>query len=385
MTHIPEYTRNHELFTHFYGLQGSFAGHLAARPDLLRAWLDSLPPREPESAESARTIRFWRTARLSSARRRELSELVARVQSDEAEAAALAAWLLVSVPVCTFFEMAAARVCAAPALGAEAGDCHRQLLELRETLFLANYGLAKAAAKRRRPQDYADMLGAASDGLLDAIDRYVPDGRAARFAYFAGYWIRYHMARQFQKSGSVVSFPVNQHRIGRRIHRYLASREPEEAPPSPEEVCQELRLGRAAYFWQQQRPQVVSLHGSGTAGPEAPAMELRLCDPAPEPADRLEQAEIADRLRLLLRAQAGPAARLMLAYVHGVGPLADAAEDYLASLQDLARTRLAGGNPDGVNAGSSDGGNAFSGEGCWEHGGAQNYPGKEYQASATTG
>ncbi len=341
MAQLPDYTRNHEFFTRFYGLQGCFAGHLAARPGLLRAWLEALPPREPEAAESARAVRIWRTARLSSARRRELSGLVMRAEARADEAAPLAVWLLASVPVCTFLEMAAASGSAAPALEAEAGDCHRRLLELRETLFLANYGLAKAAAKRRRPQDYAEMLGAASDGLLDAIDRYVPDGRAARFAYFAGYWIRYHMARQFQKSGSVVSFPVNQHRIGRRIHRYLASREPDDAPPSPAEVCQELRLGRAAYFWQQQRPQVVSLHGPGIAGPEAPAMELRLCDPAPEPADLLEQAEIAERLRDLLHAQAGPAARLMLAYVHGVGPLADAAEDYLASLQDLARTRLA--------------------------------------------
>jgi DNA-directed RNA polymerase specialized sigma subunit len=343
MTYPPDYTRNHERFTHFYGLQGCFAGHLAARPGLLKAWLQALPPREPEAAESARAVRFWRTARLSSARRRELSDLVTRAEGPAAEAVPLALWLLASVPVCTFFEMAAAQDPAATGLGAEARDCHRQLLELRETLFLANYGLAKAAAKRRRSQDYAEMLGAASDGLLDAIDRYVPDGRAARFAYFAGYWIRYHMARQFQKSGSVVSFPVNQHRIGRRIHRYLASREPEARPPSPEEVCQELQLGRAAYFWQQQRPQVISLHGSSSASPEAPAMELRLCDPAPEPADLLEQAEIADRLRLLLRAQAGPAARLMLAYVHGVGPLADAAEDYLASLQEIARARLAGG------------------------------------------
>jgi DNA-directed RNA polymerase specialized sigma subunit len=340
MTQLPDYTRNHELFTRFYALQGCFTDHLAARPGLLRAWLEALPPREPDAAESAPAVRIWRTARLSSARRRELSCLVMRAEARPDEAAPLALWLLVSVPVCTLLEMAAAPGLEAPVLGAEAGDCHRRLLELRETLFLANYGLAKAAAKRRRPQDYAEMLGAASDGLLDAIDRYVPDGRAARFAYFAGYWIRYHMARQFQKSGSVVSFPVNQHRIGRRIRRFLANREANVAPPSPAELCQELQLGRAAYFWQQQRPQVVSLHGSASAEPEAPAMELRLCDPAPEPADLLEQAEIAERLRELLHAQAGPAARLMLAYVHGVGPLADAAEDYLASLQDLARSRL---------------------------------------------
>jgi len=385
MTQLPEYTRNHELFTRFYALQGCFAGHLAARPALLRAWLEALPQREPEAADSVRTVRIWRTARLSSARRRELSGLVMRAEARADETEPLALWLLLSVPVCTFLEMAAASGFAAAALGAEAGDCHRRLLELRETLFLANYGLAKAAAKRRRPQDYAEMLGAASDGLLDAIDRYVPDGRAARFAYFAGYWIRYHMARQFQKSGSVVSFPVNQHRIGRRIRRYLASREPDDAPPTPAEVCQELQLGRAAYFWQQQRPQVVSLHGSANAGSEAPAMELRLCDPAPEPADLLEQAEIAEHLRELLHAQAGPAARLMLAYVHGVGPLADAAEDYLASLQDLARSRLAGGRPDDAHAASSDGGSAFPGLGCDEHGGAEKFDKKEYQASVTTG
>jgi len=342
MTHLPSYARNHELFTDFYSLQSCFAGHLAARPRLIRAWLESLPSREPEAGEPAQSARSWRTARLSSARRRELFSLVVRAEGSAAESAPLALWLLVSVPVCTYFEIAATDRPGSPALGSAAGDCHRQLLELRETLFLTNYGLAKAAAKRRGPRDYAEMLSAASDGLLDAIDRYVPDSRAARFAYFAGYWIRYHMARQFQKTGSVVSFPVNQHRIGRRIDRYLAARKPGENPPSPEEVCQELQLGRAAYYWQQRRPQVVSLHGREGAGPEAPPMELRLCDPGPEPDALVEQAEIADCLRRLLRAQAAPAIRLMLAYTHGVGALADTAEEYLASLQELALARLKG-------------------------------------------
>src|SRR5476649_958129 len=120
MTCLPDYTRNHERFTHFYGLQGCFAGHLAARPGLLKAWLQALPPREPEAAESARAVRFWRTARLSSARRRELSDLVTRAEGPAAEAAPLALWLLASVPVCTFFEMAAAQRSTAPALEAEA-------------------------------------------------------------------------------------------------------------------------------------------------------------------------------------------------------------------------------------------------------------------------
>jgi hypothetical protein len=364
MTPTPAYARNYELFTDFYEVQSGFVRHLAAQPGRVRAWLDGLPPREPEAGEAVRAAKSWRTARLSSARRRELAALVVRAEGSAAETAPLALWLLISVPVCTYFEMAAAEGPGAPALTAAAGDCHRRLLELRETIFLANYGLAKAAAKRRRAQDYAEMLSAASDGLLDAIDRYVPDGRAARFAYFAGYWIRYHMARQFQKTGCVVSFPVNQHRIGRRIDRYLASRAPGSAPPTAEEVCQELRLGRAAYRWQQRRPQLVSLHGPEGAGPEAPAMELRLCDPAPEPDDLLEQGEIAARLRHLLRGQASPAIRLMLAYLHAVGSLADAAEEHLAHLEDLGRARLAGGRPDGSKATSSDGGKAQRGVGC---------------------
>jgi hypothetical protein len=112
----------------------------------------------------------------------------------------------------------------------------------------------------------------------------------------------------------------------------------------------------AAYFWQPQRPRVVSLHGPEGAAGEAPAMELVLCDPAPEPAAEIERAEIAERLRLLVAAHAAPDARLMLAYAHGVGVLADAAEDYLAALLDLARARLAGAASEGVKAICSSGG-----------------------------
>jgi hypothetical protein len=85
-------------------------------------------------------------------------------------------------------------------------------------------------------------------------------------------------------------------------------------------------------------------------------MELVLCDPAPEPAAEIERAEIAERLRRLVAAQAAPDTRLMLAYAHGVGILADAAEDCLAALHELARARLAGSAPEGVKAISSRGG-----------------------------
>ncbi len=353
MISVPTYAQNDSLFADFYSFQRCLAGHLATQPALIRAWREALPPRDPEVGRPSQAARSWRTARLSAARRRELDGLLAQAEAS-ATTAPLAAWLLASVPVRTYFEMVVAGA-PAEALPAGAGECHRRLLELRETLFLGNYGLAKAAARRRGLQDYGDMLAAASDGLLDAIDRYVPGPQAARFAYFAGYWIRYHMARHFQKSGSVVSFPVNQHRIGRRIDRYLAARSPGDRAPSAHELCHELRLGHAAYFWQQQRPRVVSLHSPEGAPGEAPAMELILCDPSPEPAAEIERAEIAERLRRLVAAQAGPDTRLMLAYAHGVGALADAAEDYLAALCDLALARLEGAAPDGGRVISSDG------------------------------
>ena len=342
MNSAPTYTENQELFACFYDLQGRFASCLAAKPGMLRAWLEALPPRDPEVREPSESVRTWRTARLSAARRRELHRLIVRAEGPGAESRTLAGWLLAAVPVRTFFEMAAVEASGARLSDPASDECHRRLLELRETLFLSNYGLAKAAAKRRSRQGYPEMLSAASDGLLDAIDRYVPGCQAARFAHFAGFWIRYHMARHFQKTGSLISFPVHQHRIARRIDRYLANRESCDTPPSADEVCRELQLGRAAYLWQQCRPKVVSLHGAEGPGAEPPAMELRLCDPAPEPDDHMEQAEIAARLHAMLRAHAGPATRVMLAFSHGIGGLAEAAEDYLAFLEEMALERLAG-------------------------------------------
>lgn len=348
MSSLPTYAQNHELFADFYSLQGDFAGRLSAHPGLIRGWLEALPPRKPEAAESpgntrsAEAARSWRTIALSSERRRELFTLIVRAEAPPLETVALADWLLAAVPVRTFFDIAATARPSLNALDSAADDCHGRLVRLRETLFLTNYGLAKAAARRLYRQDYGEMLSAASCGLLDAIDRYVPGAKAARFGHFAGYWIRYHLVRQSQKHGSLVSFPVNQHRIRRRIDRYLAARQASALPPpSTAELCADLQLGRAAYYCQQQRPCVVSLHAPTGPEPDATAMENCLCDPAPEPGAILEDAEIADRLRHLLEAHAEPATRLMLAYTHSVGTLADAAEDYLAGLHATAWDRLA--------------------------------------------
>jgi DNA-directed RNA polymerase specialized sigma subunit len=356
MSSIPSYARNRELFAEFYNLQSDFAACLSRHPGLVRGWLDALPPRKPEAIETAGKARSWRTVSLSSARRRELLALIAQAETPRLDASSLAGWLLAAVPVRTFFDIAASARPSLDAMDPAAEECHCRLVRLRETLFLTNYGLAKAAARRLYRQDYGDMLSAASCGLLDAIDRYVPGTKAARFGHFAGYWIRYHLVRQSQKNGSLVSFPVNQHRIRRRIDRYLAGRRANELPPpSPAELCADLKLGRAAFYWQQQRPCVVSLHAPSGPEPEAIAMENCLCDPAPEPDAVLERAEIEDRLRHLLQANAEPATRVMLAYTRSVGSLADAAEDYLAALHETCMARLsprgvipAGAAPNGI-------------------------------------
>ncbi|HEX3728768.1 MAG TPA: hypothetical protein VHV47_03120 [Opitutaceae bacterium] len=341
MTPAPAYAHNHELFTHFYAIQGRFAACLASRPGLVRGWLDTQPRRRLERAETSEAARAWRTARLSGARRRELGVLIERAEGPQLEAGPLAGWLLVAVPVRTYLEIAASGRLPDPT--AEA--CQHELVELRDTLFATNYGLAKAAARRRRLEDYSDMLSAASCGLLDAIDRYVPDAKAARFAHFASFWIRYHVSRRAQKNAGVVSFPVNQHRIGRRIQRYLSGREEGEAPPSPDELCAELRLGRSAYYWQHRRPSIVSLHAPMGLGEDSLPMEQCLCDPGPEPAAQAEENEIAEALRAVLRQRIDPATRLMLAYLNQVGPIGDAAEDYLAELETEGLAAIRGARP----------------------------------------
>jgi DNA-directed RNA polymerase specialized sigma subunit len=334
MPPLPAYTRNHELFADFYHLQGHLAGRLSAHPSLVRGWLDALPPRKAgvddsgDAPAASGLTHSWRTVSLSSGRRRELAALIGRAEGPPPETVPLADWLLAAVPVRTFFDIAAAARPSLNAIDAVAEEYQGRLVRLRETLFLTNYGLAKAAARRVYRQDYGEMLSAASSGLLDAIDRYVPGAKAARFGHFAGFWIRYHLVRQSQKNGSLVSFPVNQHRIRRRIDRYLAGRQASDLPPpSAAQLCADLRLGRAAYYWQQQRPSVVSLHAPSGPEPEAFAMEHCLSDPAPEPAAALEETEIAERLRQLLQAHASPATRLMLAYTRTVGSLPEAAED----------------------------------------------------------
>jgi hypothetical protein len=337
----PAYTHNVERFQSFQQLQGRMVAALARHPARIQSWLEAQPPRETEMAESGAASRRWRTARLSAMRRRELAQLLARAADPGAGPDPLAEWLLASVPVCTYLEMADRSPPGLAALDPEAADCGRALIQLREALFLANYGLAKAAAHHRCFHDYNDRLSAASCGLLDAIDRYLPGPRAARFGYFATYWIRYRLGRHAQKHSSIVSFPINQFRISRRIDRLMAERQERGQPaPSEREIRAELNLGADAYYWHQRRPRIVSLQRPVGAEGEGFTLEHTLRDPAPEPAALLDDGDLAAQFRALLRAHVTPAARVILAYTGAIGSLAEAAEDYLAHQAERGQERL---------------------------------------------
>jgi hypothetical protein len=340
MSDAPAYTRNQENFAAFYALQGEYVRCLASYPDVIRNWLAAQPRREPRRAgRPSRPQRAWRSARLSIGRRRELSDLIQRVEEDPAAVDSLAALLLGAMPVRTYLEMADAARPSLQAIDARAHELCGQLSRMRERLLMANYGLAQTVARQHHPADRADVLSAAACGLVDAIDRYVPGERAARFSYFASYWIRYHVSRHIQKCGSVVSFPIHQHRIGHRINRYLAIRQASGLPaPSDAELGSALKLGGDAIYRSHQKPQVCSFQSPGARGA---ALEHYLCDPEPGPAMALEEAEVAVQLTSLLRASAPPAIRVMLAYGRSVGSLADAAVDYLTQLHELAMDRIA--------------------------------------------
>ncbi len=331
-----DYEHNQARFAEFYAVQKALVNCLARLPALVRTWFESLPPREEGSGEETSASKSWRAARLSAARRRQLSAMLVTAETNP-DAPGLAEFLLKSLPVETYFAIADMARPSLRALNQKADEVYRELAEKRNDLFAANYGLAKAAVRGAR--NYDELLSAASCGLLAAIDRYVPEGKAtARFGYFANFWIRYHISRYGQKNGGIVPLPINQQRIVRKIERYLQERRVGGLPvPTALEVCSELKISADAYYWYQQRPVIISLD---TFGPEeneegeaARGFDNLIAAPAPEPDRELENTEAGIYARELLRKHVPSYQRAMLSYARRIGSLVDAAEDYLADLE----------------------------------------------------
>jgi hypothetical protein len=284
----PDYTRNAEVLAEFYRLQGDLALSLALRPGAVRGWLDR--QRVPRRGASRRGhASRWRTARLSGCRQRELRSLL---DADDPE---LPGWLLACLPACTLLDIDEMDTAGG------GGPLARGLLRLRDQLLRANLGLAKTAAGRAPGplHEFDDRLSVACSGLLDAIDRYVPGPSSARFSYFAAYWIRYHIVRFNQKHGSIIGYPINRQKTERN-----------------------------------QRPIVVGLLD------DADACDAVLNEAAPDPWEHEEENEIVGRVRDWLQRSVPPATRVLLAATHAVGPLPEAALDYLGHIREIARERL---------------------------------------------
>jgi hypothetical protein len=334
MDEQENFHRNPELFAAFYDAQRRFVLVLARHPALVAGWLRLKGLSELPEGKSSAAAKNWRTARLSGQRRRELGQFVEAAASGEPAAVdALAAWLLARVPVSTYLEIAAL---AEPSLAAHDGEAPagvQGLMILRNRIFLANYGLAKSAAATRRQQEYGDRLSAACSGLLDAIDRYVPGERSARFGFFAGFWIRYHIGRHVQKNGCVVSYPIHQHRIGRKVDRYVEGRRGGEAgDPTATDIQAAVGVGAEAFYWHTRRPFVVSIEGD-----ETDCGHL-LQDPAPSPSEEAGTEELEASVGGWLRRKVPPITRVALAYACGIGSLPLAAAEYLAHCGELARS-----------------------------------------------
>ena len=331
----PAYKQNRENFASFRALQGVFAGILGRHPGLVRRWLEAQPPLGADAGRTNGASRNWRTARLSLYRRRELAALIEAAERASENREALARWLLASAPVRSYLEIAEGARPSLRDVDAEADACRAELVSQRDALFMANYGLAKAAIRDPGARDYDDRLSAALSGLLDAVDRYVPSPTAAKFSYFASYWIRYHLSRYAQRGVALISFPIYQQRASRKIDNYLSERRGRGGGlPSEAEVCADLGLGRDACYWRERRPRIVSLQSPAGAESDSPTLEHVLCDPAPQPSAALAEADAQARLRSILRKRVPPATRVMLAYSHRIGDLAEAAEDYLAELHE---------------------------------------------------
>ena len=345
--HLPTnghgYQDNRVQFEEYYALQRTLVDQLARHPTIVRAWLDSMPSRDDEATETSGASKSWRAARVNAARRRTLSELITSVEQNAEHSHLLANFLLISLPVESYFVIAEGGATPGTTGNAWSASC-RAITAKRNELFDANLGLAKAAVRGRR--NYDELLSAALVGLLAAIDRYVPNNqKSARFGYFATFWIRYHISRYTQKTSGVVSLSINQQRIIRRIDRFVEQCRTEGRPePTQFEICSALNISADAYGSFLRRPVVVSLDQSASPGGDDSEREVSLANviasEEPEPDQEVEDAEIAHYVRRLLRSEVSAFARVMLSYARRIGSLFDASEDYLLALEEQALVRL---------------------------------------------
>jgi RNA polymerase primary sigma factor len=102
------------------------------------------------------------------------------------------------------------------AIRIKAGD-----LVARETLIVANLGLAVSIAKRYYSHGATldDLIQEGSRGLIYAADRYDPETHNARFSTYAAYWILNMIQRAVMANFSLVRVPDYMFRSNFRSHQ----------------------------------------------------------------------------------------------------------------------------------------------------------------------
>jgi len=311
---------------------------LSDQPHAIKQWLEAMPRMGVKGIQKGDKSLNWRVSRLNYSRRRKLSQLLNASKMGKSFKKILATWLLKSIPVGSYIEIASIACAKSTTKTKRLEECTTRIIDYRNSLLDANLGLAFSVAKHESGGTYDERCSDARKGLLDAVDRYVPTVKAVRFGYFANYWIKFQITRGRQKLQSVVTFPINQQRIKSKTERIQAEREANGLPPlSVEDLAKELRVGVDTVINSQQVPIAVSINTNYSNDEAAHSFDYALSDPAPEPDSSLADNEVIETLRHYYRTMIKPETRVMLDCMRDIGSLPEAILDYLNTLCESAQ------------------------------------------------
>ena len=338
MKNPPLYTQNSNRFQEFFKLQCKLTELISDHPRVIKEWLDRMPKLGLKGIKEGNKSMNWRATRLNYSRRNKLIQLVDSSQENENIKRDLSQWLLKSVPVGSYIEIASI-ACSMEKIGLEAiEECTKLIIDYRNSLFEANLGLAFSVAQYEHGGSFDERCSDARRGLLDAVDRFVPKDKAVRFSFFANYWIKFQVSRGKQKLQSVVTFPINQQRIKAKSDRIQAQRIASQLPAlTVKELAKELHVGVETVINSQHKPISVSINTNYANDEVAFSFDYVLSDPAPEPDISLAHTEVAERLREYYRSMINPETRVMLACMRDIGSLSEALMDYVSLFCERSR------------------------------------------------
>jgi RNA polymerase primary sigma factor len=120
-------------------------------------------------------------------------------------------------------------------------------VETRNALVQANLRLVVHVAKQvaRHPSQLLDLIQEGNFGLLYATEKYDPR-EVCQFHSYAFWWIKQSMTRAIQNKSRLIRLPVNLNDAPARIREAVRKfREQSGRDPTPEELAEQLDLGRA--------------------------------------------------------------------------------------------------------------------------------------------